>query len=63
MSAPAACLRLTKAERETLETLARAQTAPHREVLRARVLLMAADGEANRVIAEELGVTAVTVRA
>ena len=63
MSAPAACLRLTKAERETLETLARAQTAPHREVLRARVLLMAADGDATRVIAEELGVTAVTVRA
>lgn len=63
MSAPAAPLRLSTAERGTLEVLARAQSAPHREVLRARALLMAADGVANMVIAEELGVTAVTVRA
>ncbi len=63
MSAPAAPLPLSEAERETLERLARAQSAPHRQVLRARVLLMAADGVANAVIAEEVGVTAVTVRA
>ncbi|MBD0021252.1 IS630 family transposase [Gordonia pseudamarae] len=63
MNPPAAPLRLTKAERATLESLSRAQAAPHREALRARVLLMAADGVGNRVIAEELGVTAVTVRA
>ena len=48
---------------ETLETLARARSAPHQQVLRARVLLMAADGEANTRIAEEVGVTPVTVRA
>jgi transposase len=62
MSAPAAPLPLTSGERVTLERLARAQSAPHRQVLRARVLLMAADGVANAVIAEEVGVTAGTVR-
>lgn len=45
-----------------LEGLARSQTAPHRQVVRARVLLMAADGQANTRIAEEMGVTPVTVR-
>jgi transposase len=63
MSAPAAALRLSDGERETLEKLARAQSAPYRQVLRAQVLLMAADGVANAVIAEEVGVTPVTVRA
>jgi transposase len=63
MSAPAAPLPLSAGERETLERLARAQSAPHRQVLRARVLLMAADGVANAVIAEEVDVTPVTVRA
>ncbi|MDP3711785.1 MAG: IS630 family transposase, partial [Mycobacteriales bacterium] len=37
-------------------------TAAHREVLRARVLLAAADGVANSAIASEQGVTPVTVR-
>ena len=54
---------MTAGERDTLARLARAQSAPHRQVLRARVLLMAADGVANAVIAEAVGVTAVTVRA
>ncbi len=54
---------MTPAERETLETLQRSLTAPHQQVLRAKVLLMAADGEANTRIAEEAGVTPVTVRA
>lgn len=45
-----------------LESLARSQTAPHRQVVRAKVLLMAADGEANTRIAEKTGVTPVTVR-
>ena len=62
MSAPAAALSLSVGERETLERLARAQAAPHRQVLRARVLLMAADGVANAVIAEEVRVTPGTVR-
>ncbi len=38
------------------------RTAPHREVQRARVLLLAADGVANTVIASTVGATAVTVR-
>src|SRR6478736_5819243 len=63
MSAPAAPLPLSDGERETLERLARAQSAPHRQVVQARVLLLAADGVANAVIADEVGVTPVTVRA
>jgi transposase len=63
MSAPALPLPLSEGERETLERLARAQTAPHRQVLQAKALLLAGDGVANAVIAEEVGVTAVTVRA
>jgi transposase len=63
MSAPAAPLPLSDAERQTLERLARAQSAPHRQVVQARALLLAGDGVANAVIAEEVGVTALTVRA
>ncbi|MBV8349895.1 MAG: helix-turn-helix domain-containing protein, partial [Mycolicibacterium sp.] len=63
MSAPATALPLSDGERGTLERLARAQSVAHRQVLRARVLLLAADGVANAVIAEEVGVTPVTVRA
>jgi transposase len=37
--------------------LARAQSVAHRQVLQARVLLLAADGVANAVIADEVGVT------
>ena len=61
-ASPAAPLPITTAERETLVALARSQAAPHRQVLRAKALLMAADGEANTRIAEEIGVTPVTVR-
>ena len=43
--------------------LARSQTAPHREVQRAKALLMAADGGANTRIAAELGVSPATVSA
>jgi transposase len=63
MSAPAARLPLSDAERQMLERLAHAQSAPHRQVVQARVLLLAGDGVANAVIAEEVGVTALTVRA
>lgn len=53
---------MSVAERDMLETLMRSQTAPHRQVVRAKVLLMAADGRANTRIADEAGVTPVTVR-
>ena len=50
-------------QREALEVLARARSAPHRQVQRAKALLLAADGVANTRIADEVGVTVVTVRA
>lgn len=53
---------VTPAQREVLARVARSTTAAHREVLRARVLLDAADGVANTVIADRHAVTAVTVR-
>ena len=58
----AAALPMTDGQREILETLGRSRTAPHREVQRARVLLLAADGMANAWIAEQAGVSVVTVR-
>lgn len=62
MSKPAPALVLTDAQRTVLETLSRSQTASHREVQRAQVLLMAAEGLANDWIARVVGVTPVTVR-
>jgi len=56
-------LEVSQAQREVLEKVARSATAAHREVVRARVLLDAADGVANVVIAQRHEVTAVTVRA
>ena len=54
---------MSESQREILERLAASQTAAHREVQRARVLLLAADGVASAQIATETGVTPVTVRA
>jgi transposase len=59
----AAALELPGPQRATLEVLARSSTAPHRQVQRAQALLLAAAGEANSRIAEQVGVTVVTVRA
>jgi transposase len=58
----AAPLDVSAAQREVLEKVARSSAAAHREVVRARVLVDAADGVANAVIARRHGVTAVTVR-
>lgn len=60
---PAPALAMTAAEREVLERVARSSTAAHREVVRARVLLDAADGTANAVIADRHPVSVITVRA
>src|SRR6516225_1264542 len=60
---PAPPLSMSVGQRNALEALARAHSAPHRQVQRAKALLLAADGVANTRIADELGVTAVTVRA
>jgi transposase len=63
MPSPAAApLEVSPAQRQVLEKVARSRTAAYREVMRARVLLDAADGVANVVIAERHGTTAVTVR-
>ena len=53
---------IAKSQREVLQTLARSRTAPHRQVQRARVLLLAADGTANTQIAASVGVSAATVK-
>ncbi len=54
---------VTQSQRKILEALSRSATAPHREVVRARVLLLAADGVANTAIAARLGVSPGSVRA
>ena len=62
MNKAAAPLVMSSGQRQSLTLLARSSTAAHREVKRARVLLMAADGVANSKIAATVGVTPVTVR-
>jgi transposase len=61
MRSPTAPLPVTDEQRSVLEKLIRSRTAPHRDVQRARVLLMACDGFANTRIASEVGVSAATV--
>ncbi|WP_460829485.1 IS630 family transposase [Nocardioides hungaricus] len=63
MTSAAPALRVSPVQREVLERVARSGTAAHREVVRARVLLDAADGMGNKTVAARHGVTAVTVRA
>ena len=62
MNKAAAALVMSAGQREALTVLARSSTSAHREVERARVLLIAADGVANSQIAANVGVTPVTVR-
>jgi transposase len=59
-AAPA--LELTEGQRLTLELLAKSKTAPHRDVVRARALLLAADGVANTRITQQVGVSTMAVR-
>lgn len=56
-------LQMSDIQREMLEVLARSQTAPHREVQRARALLLAVEGMANTRIAAQVGVSPATVAA
>ena len=53
---------LTDKERDVLTRRANAASCPHREVLRARIVLAAADGDANAAIAREVGVCEDTAR-
>jgi transposase len=63
MRSPTAPLRVTDEQRSVLEKLIRSHTAPHRDVQRAMVLLMASDGFANTRIASVVGVAPMTVKA
>jgi hypothetical protein len=55
-------VRLGDAERAELQSLSRRATAPHRMVLRARIVLLAADDVGNSEIAKRLGTCADTAR-
>src|SRR5258707_14440211 len=56
-------LRLTDGQREILEKLAVARAAPHREVTRARALLLAGDGVATTAVAQAVGASPASVTA
>ncbi len=63
MRPPTPPLPMTDAQREVLGKLARSRAAPHREVQRARVLLMAGEGQANTRIAKAAGISPASVAA
>ena len=52
----------TSEERAALEMWTRSRSLPHRQVLRAKIVLLAADGVASDAIAERLGCNRLTVR-
>lgn len=54
-------IELSDADRAVLEARTRAYTLPHREVLRAKIVLMAADRVENVLIAQRLDVSVTTV--
>ncbi len=54
-------LKITDSQHEILEKLAKSHTAAHRDVTRAKALLLAEQGEANTAIAWELGVSPASV--
>ena len=62
MNHPAKALRLSDQDRERLESWWRAHNTPQALAWRAQIVLHAADGLPNTRIAEEVGVTVVTVR-
>lgn len=61
MHPPTPALVLEEGQRDVLEVLARSSAAPHREVIRARALLLASEGLANTAIAAEVGVSAPSI--
>ncbi|MGI8428024.1 MAG: IS630 family transposase [Solirubrobacteraceae bacterium] len=61
MRSPTAAMPLADGQREVLEKLSRSQTARHRDVQRARALLLAAEGVANTRIGAEVGVSPTSV--
>ena len=63
MRPPTPALVLEDGQREVLEALAKSSAAAHREVIRAKALLLASEGLANTAIAAQLGVSAYSVTA
>lgn len=52
---------MTDTQREILQTMAKSRTAPHREVTRAKALLLAEQGVATSLIARQVGVSPTSV--
>ena len=63
MRSPTPALTLADAERDVLEKLSKSATAPHRDVQRARALVLACQGLPNAAIAMQVGVSPTTVTA
>jgi transposase len=61
MRSPTAAMPLAASQREVLEKLAGSHTAKHRDVQRARALLLAGDGVASTRIGDEVGVSPTSV--
>src|SRR3979490_2576633 len=61
MRRPVAGLEVSVGQRALLESVARSQSGAHREVVRAKALLMASQGAANTAIAQALSVSAGSV--
>jgi transposase len=62
MARSAEAIVLSAVERDELDRLVRAHSTPQQVALRARIILLAADGIGNRDSARRLGVTVQTVR-
>ncbi len=62
MNHAAKALNLSAQDRTVLESWVSAHNTPQALVWRAHIVLLAAQGEANTHIAEQLGVTVITVR-
>lgn len=62
VSVSAVAIGLSTTEQDALAARARAVSGAHRDVLRARIVLAAADGQPNAVIADRLGMHVDTVR-
>lgn len=61
MGRPLAPLTLSESEREELRSITRSRSMPQSLATRARIVLLAADGESNTDIAEQLGLSKPTV--
>lgn len=61
MRKPSPRLDISGSEKEILETLSKSHTASHREVVRAKALLLAGQGIANTAIGLQLGISPSTV--